>query len=79
MRITAETMIPISFIAVLCGGVLWLGTMYSDISHANLEITNIRGDISKIKDIESQYLRNIDRRLSNLEGKIDLLIERDKK
>ena len=86
MKITSETMIPLSFIVVLAGAILWLGTMYSDISHANLEISNLRSDIVKINESRAEYRkrlwesqRSIDRRLSQIEGKIDLLINVDKK
>ena len=65
VRITSETMIPLSFIVVLAGAMLWLGIMHSNVSHATSEVESL-----------SDTQKKIDIRLSRIEGKLDILIKR---
>ena len=64
-KITADTMLPLSFIVVLAGAILWLSTIRAELSYAT----------SQIIKLES-YQKNIGDRLSRIEGKIDVLIGR---
>jgi hypothetical protein len=43
---------------------LWLSTMHAELSQATEEVKSL-----------SQTQRNIDRRLSNIEGKLDMLLK----
>ena len=63
-KITSDTMIPLSFILVLSGAMLWLSTMHAEISQATAEVSSL-----------SLTQKNIDRRLSNIEGKLDILLK----
>ena len=66
-KITADTMIPLSFIIVLSGAMLWLSTMHAELSQATTEVKSL-----------SETQKNIDRRLSNIEGKLDMLLKGQK-
>ncbi len=63
MRLRADTIIPLGL--AISGGILWLATMYADLNHATAEVRSL--NISQ-KDIE--------KRLSRIEGKLDILIAR---
>jgi len=65
VKITSETMIPLSFIAVLAGAMLWLGIMHSNISHATSEVGSL-----------SDTQKKIDNRLSKIEGYLEILLKR---
>ena len=67
-KLTAETMVPISIIAVLAGGIFWLSVMYADLSHATSQIDSLKTDMERINVIDT--------RLSRIEGKIDILVGR---
>jgi len=66
-KITADTMIPLSFILVVSGAMLWLSTMHAEISQATAEVSSL-----------SITQKNIDRRLANIEGKLDILLKGQK-
>lgn len=58
-RITSDTLVPVSVLAVLAGGVFWLSAMYSQVQ-AN----------SKSLETYNATVGNIDKRLSRIEGKL---------
>ena len=85
-KITPNTLIPISFIAVAVGFILWLSQIYITAQANAQSITDLKADIyryqadefhrrSKIFDL----LRTIDRRLSKIEGHLDARAELRKK
>ena len=80
-----ETLIPVSILSFVCGGVFWLSVMYADLSHANAQIISMKQEMQAGRDIRRTHSsrmwenqRAIDRRLSTIEGKLDFLIKRMK-
>lgn len=65
-KLGPNTMVPLSILGVLTAGIFALSMMFGDISRANQEIGEIK------KEMKLLYL--IDRRLSKIEGKLDLLL-----
>lgn len=62
--INGRTLVPLSFIVVLTGGIVWLSQVYSTTA-ANAKT------IEEVKTLNKEYfdiLRRIDRRLSKMEG-----------
>ena len=79
--ITSSTMIPISFLAFLTAGILWLTTMHSNLSHASNELAEIKRELKEVVDSRQSYRvslwesqMTIDKRLSKSEGQLDVLI-----
>ena len=68
--ITPETLIPLSVLGAVCGGVAWLSAMHMDLTHANAEIANFKTELSSMVDNQ----RGIDRRLSKMEGQLDFIV-----
>lgn len=65
-KISEDTLIPLSFIVVLSGGVFWITSMYSEVK-ANTQ------SIQELKETNEAYIRtvqSIDSRLSRIEGKL---------
>ena len=73
-HITSGTMIPISFLVVLTGGILWLATMHSNLSHASSELLTIKQDLKDIVESRWAVQRSIDQRLSRIEGQLDVIL-----
>lgn len=67
MKITTDGATTLSFAIALAGAALWLSTMHADLSHATAQISNLEN-----------YQKDIGNRLSRIEGKIDVLLERNK-
>ena len=65
MKLTADGATALSFLVVLAGSILWLSTMYADLTHATAAVKSLAG-----------YQKDIDKRLSRIEGKLDILITR---
>jgi hypothetical protein len=85
-KITAETMLPISLLGVVAGGIFWLSVLYVNVEHATAEIAGIKEEIHNVNNSRASYRsklwanqRDIDRRLAKIEGKLDFLIERSQK
>jgi hypothetical protein len=81
-KLTTDTMIPISIFGVLAGGIFWLSVMYENTSHATSEIEVIKKQIADVNKSRASYRsklwenqRQIDRRLSKIEGKIDFIVD----
>lgn len=68
--ITPDTLIPLSVLGVVCGGIAWLGAMHMDLSHANSEIKTLSGELTGLMDNQ----RSIDRKLSKIEGQLEFII-----
>ena len=66
--ITSGTMIPISFLIVLCGALLWLSTIHANLTHASADILVIKNQIREVADI--------DKRLSRIEGQLDIILNK---
>jgi hypothetical protein len=75
-RITSATMLPLSAIVVLAGGILWVTTMHANLSHASSELLVIKQDLKDIVESRWAIQRSIDQRLSQIEGKLDILVLR---
>jgi len=60
-------MVPLSFIILLAGGILWLSAMHSDLSHATAEVQSL-----------AATQKSIDRRLAKIEGLLEVLLLRIK-
>jgi len=60
-------MIPLSFLIVIAGGILWVSTMHSNLSHATSEVKSLA---------ETQI--SINQRLAKIEGQLDILLKRTK-
>lgn len=67
--ITENTLIPVSLVIVLAGGILWLTTIQSQ-----GEVNTV--SIQEIKDRREEDVGRIDRRLERIESKLDTLIEK---
>jgi hypothetical protein len=85
VKISLDTVVPLSLLGAISGGVFWFSAMYSDLTHATAEIAAIKINIKQINQSRAEYRkrlwenqRSIDRRLSQIEGKIDFLIEKKK-
>lgn len=59
VRITGDTLVPISVLVIIAGGIFWLSAMHSQVQ-AN----------SKILEGYTATVQNIDKRLSRIEGKL---------
>lgn len=77
-RISESTVVPISFVIIIIGGVLWLGDMHSTVTASAAEITSVKKQTELT--IEMYYhgqletidkLNKIDSRLSRIEGKLE--------
>lgn len=66
-KITENTLVPISLLTVIVGGVFWLSSMYSKVeAHAkSMEVVEAKQD----KHIE--VLQSIDKRLTRIEAKLE--------
>jgi enamine deaminase RidA (YjgF/YER057c/UK114 family) len=69
--VSEKTLIPVSLLTVVMGGVFWLSSMYAK-TNANAEA------IVEIKDQTRQDREHLDRRLNRIEAKLDRVIERRK-
>lgn len=74
-----NTMIPISILGVVIGGSVWLGTMHSSITAATINIRSINSEIAKYRIAIFENQRQLESRLSKIEGKIDFLVKETKK
>lgn len=68
-KITHNTLIPLSLVLTLVGGVFWLSSMYTTVSAAQQDFAEAR-----------RYLQQIDQRLSRIEGALSrgsVIIKKD--
>jgi hypothetical protein len=65
-EITEKTLIPISLVVVIIGGVAWFTSLYS--KAASLETS--LDDVKRTQESYIQYMQRIDHRLSRIEGKL---------
>lgn len=66
------TLIPVSLLVVIVGGVFWLSSMYAQ-TNANAE------SVVEIKQQQKDDRKEIMDRLSLIDGKIDRMLLRDRK
>lgn len=64
--INSDTLIPLSALSVLVGGIFWLSVLYSDVHSVIQEIDEAK--VFRMKLWDQQML--MDRRLSRIEGKL---------
>lgn len=65
--ITEGTLVPLSLVAIVAGGIFWLSTLYAEVK-ANTD------GLSRIEERSDKYLttvEDINKRLSRIEGKLD--------
>lgn len=68
MQISEDTLLPISLVIVLVGGVFWLSSAYSQISANAADIADIKQERETLTAVVSR----IDRRLSRIEGRLKI-------
>lgn len=71
--ITEKTLIPLSLVMTLIGGVFWLTSIYFEAKAANSSITEIK----QKQDSYTETLNSIDKRLSRIEGFLSRLGRRN--
>ncbi len=64
--INSQTLIPLSALSVLVGGIFWLSVLYSDVQTVIHEIDEAK--VFRMKLWDQQMM--MDRRLSRIEGKL---------
>ncbi len=64
--ITSDTLIPLSALAAIMGGVFWLSVLYSDVQSVIGEIESAKQFRMKMWD----HQISMDRRLARIEGKL---------
>ena len=65
-KLSEDTLIPVSFMVVLAGGIFWLSSMYSEVK-AN---TTSVDELKKTNEAYMKTVQSIDTRLSRIEGKL---------
>ena len=83
MKITQNTMVPLSFIAVIAGSIFWLAVLSTDLRSAQKDIEKLEKIIgttnTELKILREKSYKNhleISRKLAKIEGKIDFLVDR---
>ncbi len=69
-RINESTLIPLSMMLIVGGGVAWLTTMYTDVKYNTEQINEIKSDQEKHADEMGQVLQKlaaIQEQLKNIE------------
>lgn len=66
ITINTNTLIPLSALAAICGGVFWLSVLYSDVQSVIGEIESAKKFREKLWDQQI----SMDRRLAHIEGKL---------
>jgi len=67
-KITESTLIPLSLLAVLAGGIFWLSTLYAEVRTNSAAVAEMK--MTQADGYKS--LQSIDQRLSRIEGKLGL-------
>lgn len=91
-KIDEKTLIPVSILGVLAGAIMWATWLHTDIKRAKEDIILIAQRLEKIDDMNSQIsvnsedinflqgeideLEGMERRLIQIETKIDLIYQR---
>lgn len=77
---TASTLIPVSVLLVVVGGVFWLSTMYAMAVGNAAAITKLHEQIEDTNSSRAAYrsriweaIRDQDKRLASIEGKLDVI------
>lgn len=63
-KITENTLIPLSLLAVIAGGIFWFSTLYAEVRASSTDIQDLKNTM--------RQLQSIDQRLSRIEGKLGL-------
>lgn len=74
-KITEGTLIPISFVCVLAGGIVWLTALASDTKMTKQQVE----EINQKQDSYMSEIRKVDERLSRIEGKLGINLNRSEK
>lgn len=70
-KITESTLIPISFVVSLVGGVFWLTTIYSQSNANAVEITEIKSKQEVLVQTLNEKQTLMLDRLSRIEGRLE--------
>lgn len=85
-KITEGTLVPVSLMVLFSGFVYWLSSLYALAAENRNQIASIHVQIDSIEEEMANRrtqlwtaIRDQDRRLANIEGKLDALIELQKR
>lgn len=73
ITLNEKTLVPISLVIVLGGGIFWLSTVFAQVRHNGVKINEINND----QKVYLQTVQQIDRRLSNIEGRLGIESKED--
>lgn len=68
-----SVVVPISSVVSLLGGIIWLTMAFAQIK----ENGNRIADLKKSKDVYNETVQKIDRRLSRIEGRLNITPRED--
>lgn len=68
--ITSKTMVPISLVVSLLGGGGWLTKVHSTVEKNAVAISEIKQELKEKEEDKTRLLREINTRLSRIEGKL---------
>lgn len=69
--LSKETLIPLGFVIVILGGVVWLTTMFANVQANSRAIASIEARLDGIDEANSDIVD----RMARIETKIDLLLD----
>ena len=71
-KITELTLLPISLVIVIIGGVVWLTQIYALANSNKTSVVEIKDRQESVYNRLDSNLNSIDRRLSRIEGKLNI-------
>ena len=74
-KLTEQTLIPLSLVITILGGVIWLSVMYQKVEAGQLVQRENRIEIQELKRDQAQYKTDVTDRLARMETKIDALLK----
>lgn len=69
--ISMDTVIPISLLITLAGGIFWLSTMFSNVQQNTKSIESLQ---EQVTEVNNNYVNLLDR-TARIETKLDLILE----
>jgi len=70
MKITENTLLPISLIILIGGGIFWISAMWSQVQASSDEIKDIKVNQSKMNDDVVSQNKEIIQRLTRIEERL---------
>lgn len=70
MKITENTLLPISLIVLIGGGIFWISAMWSQVQASSDEIKDIKTNQSKMSDDVINQNKEIIQRLTRIEERL---------